>query len=179
MKIAVYCSAKDAIPEEYLQLGDELGRWLGENGHTLLYGGATGGLMTRVSNAAKAAGGKVIGVIPPRIIAAGRQATHCDELIQVANMSERKQIIRSNSDVIVCLPGSYGTLDEMMDASSSGIVGEHHKPCYVLNYKGFYELLKQQIALMRSLQFIPEQEAYKPVFVDTLDELYKEIDNCK
>ena len=55
-------------------LGDALGRWLGENGHTLLYGGATGGLMTRVSNAAKAAGGKVIGVIPPRIIAAGRQA---------------------------------------------------------------------------------------------------------
>ena len=179
MRIAVYCSAKDAIPEEYLQLGDALGRWLGENGHTLLYGGATGGLMTRVSNAAKAAGGKVIGVIPPRIIAAGRQAMNCDELIQVANMSERKQIIRSNSDVIVCLPGSYGTLDEMMDASSAGIVGEHHKPTYVLNYKGFYEPLKQQIALMRSLQFIPEQEAYKPVFIDTLDELYKEIDNCK
>ena len=42
MKVAVYCSAKDAIPEEYLALGDRLGKWLGENGHTLLYGGATG-----------------------------------------------------------------------------------------------------------------------------------------
>ena len=90
-------------------------------------------------------------------------------------MSERKQIIRSNTDVIVCLPGSYGTLDEMMDATSSGIVGEHHTPLFVLNYKGFYEPLKQQIALMKQLQFIPEQEAYKPVFVDTLDELYERI----
>ena len=63
MKVAVYCSAKDAIPEEYLALGDELGTWIGENGHVLVYGGATGGLMTRVSDAAKAADGYVIGVI--------------------------------------------------------------------------------------------------------------------
>lgn len=175
MKIAVYCSAKDAIPEEYLQLGDDLGRWIGEHGHTLLYGGATGGLMTRVSNAAKAAGAFVIGVIPPRIIAAGRQADNCDDLIMVVNMSERKQIIRSNSDVIVCMPGSYGTLDEMMDATSSGIVGEHHKPIYVLNYKGFYEPLKQQIELMERLQFIPAQQAYKPLFVDTLEELFESL----
>lgn len=179
MKIAVYCSAKDAIPEEFLLLGDALGRWIGERGHTLLYGGATGGLMTRVSEAAKAAGAFVIGVIPPRIIAAGRQANNCDNLIMVANMSERKQIIRSNSDVIVCLPGSYGTLDEMMDATSSGIVGEHRKPVYVLNYKGFYEPLKQQIKLMEQLQFIPQQQVCKPIFVDTLEELYEQMTNVK
>ena len=91
-------------------------------------------------------------------------------------MSERKQIIRSNTDVIVCLPGSYGTLDEMMDATSSAIVGEHHKPTYILNYKGFYEPLKQQIELMRNLHFIPEQEAYKPVFVNSLEELYEKFE---
>ena len=175
MRIAVYCSAKYAIPEEYLALGDALGKWIGENGHTLLYGGATGGLMTRVSEAAKAAGAFVIGVIPPRIIAAGRKAEHCDQLIEVANMSERKQIIRTNSDVIVCLPGSYGTLDELFDVTSSGVVGEHHKPLFVLNYKGFYEPLKQQAALMKSLHFLPEQEAYKPEFVDSLDALYEQL----
>ena len=177
MKVAVYCSAKDCIPEEYLSLGDQLGRRLAEQGHTLIYGGATGGLMTRTSQAAKAAGGYVIGVIPPRIKAAGRLASNCDELIEVANMAERKQTMRDLADIIICLPGSYGTLDEMMDATSSAIVGEHRKPVYVLNYKGFYEPLKQQIELMRSLCFIPEQEAYKPIFVDTLDELYKVFDN--
>ncbi|MBO7456487.1 MAG: TIGR00730 family Rossman fold protein [Paludibacteraceae bacterium] len=179
MNIAVYCSAKDAIPEEYLALGDALGKWLGENGHTLVYGGATGGLMTRTSDAAKRHGAHVIGVIPPRIKAAGRLATNCDSLLEVANMSERKQCMRDEADVIVCLPGSYGTLDEMMDATSSAIVGEHHKPLFVLNYNGFYEPLKQQIELMRSLHFIPEQEAYRPIFVNTLDELYNEITNIK
>ena len=176
MRIAVYCSAKDAIPEEYLALGDALGAWLGKNGHTLVYGGATGGLITRVSNAAKAAGSHVIGVIPPRIIAAGRQADNCDYLIEVSGMSERKQRMREEADVIVCLPGSYGTLDEMMDATSSAIVGEHHKPTYVLNYKGFYEPLKAQIAHMQSLGFIPQQQSYEPLFVNTLDELYEKLE---
>ena len=177
MRIAVYCSAKDAIPEEYLRLGDALGQWIGEQGHTLVYGGATGGLMSRTSDAAKRAGAHVIGVIPPRIKAAGRLATNCDYLIEVNNMSERKQRMRDEADSIVCLPGSYGTLDEMMDATSSAIVGEHHKPVYVLNYKGFYEPLKQQIVLMQSLQFIPQEEHYKPIFVDTLEDLYRELMN--
>lgn len=133
--------------------------------------------MSRVSNATKVAGGYVIGVIPPRIIAAGRKADNCDELYRVRSMSERKQAIRDMADVIVCLPGSYGTLDEMMDATSSGVVGEQHKPLLVLNHNGFYEPLKQQIALMKSLQFIPEEEHYRPVFVDSLDELYEKIES--
>lgn len=177
MKIAVYCSAKDAIPEEFLRLGDELGSWIAQSGNVLIYGGATGGLMTRVSQAAKFSDGYVIGVVPPRIIAAGRKADTCDELYRVRSMSERKQAIRDMADVIVCMPGGYGTLDEMMDAVASGTVGEHRKPLFVLNYKGCYEPLKQQIALMRSLRFIPEQEAYKPIFVDTLEELYDKINN--
>ena len=160
-----------------MQLGDALGRWLGENGHTLIYGGATGGLMSRTSDAAKQAGAHVIGVIPPRIKAAGRLATNCDYLIEVNNMSERKQRMRDEADVIVCLPGSYGTLDEMMDATSSAIVGEHKKPVLVLNYKGFYEPLKRQIELMKSLQFIPQDEHYRPIFVDTLEELYTLINS--
>ena len=179
MNIVVYCSAKDSIPEEYLALGDALGQWIGAKGHTLVYGGATGGLMTRTSEAAKAAGAEVIGVIPSRIIQAGRKAENCSKLVHVVNMSSRKQVIRDLADVIVCLPGSYGTLDEMMDATSSGVVGEHKTPLFVLNYKDFYTPLVRQIAYMKELRFLPAEEHYKPVFLDTLDELYAAIDALK
>lgn len=179
MTIAVYCSAKDIIPEEYLRLGDELGAWIGRQGHSLVYGGATGGLMSRTSNAAKAAGARVIGVIPPRIKAAGRLADNCDELVEVANMNERKQQMKELSDCFVCLPGSYGTLDEMYDVIASGTVGEHHKPCFILNYKGFYEGLKQEAAHMKELLFLPKEESYKPVFVDTIEELVEKIEKRK
>ncbi len=175
MKIAVYCSAKDRIPEEYLSLGDTLGKWIAQAGHTLVYGGATGGLMTRVSNATKEAGGTVEGVIPQRIIQAKRMADNCDALYTVANMNERKQKMKELADCFVCLPGSYGTLDEMMDVIASGTVDEHRKPCFVLNYKGFYRGLIAQIEYMRQLNFLPQEEQYAPVFVNTIEELIEKL----
>ena len=179
MKIAVYCSAKDHIPEEYLSLGDTLGKWIAEAGHTLVYGGATGGLMTRVSNAANAAGGIVEGVIPQRIIQAKRMADNCDVLYTVANMCERKQRMKDLADCFVCLPGSYGTLDEMMDVVASGTVDEHRKPCFVLNYKGFYAGLKSQVEHMRQLAFLPQEEQYAPRFVDTIEQLIDQLTELK
>ena len=179
MKIAVYCSAKDRISEEYLALGDTLGKWIAQAGHTLVYGGATGGLMTRVSNAAKASGGIVEGVIPQRIIQAKRMADNCDVLYTVANMCERKQRMKDLADCFVCLPGSYGTLDEMMDVVASGTVDEHHKPCFVLNYKGFYAGLKSQVEYMRQLAFLPQEEQYAPQFVDTIEQLIDKLTELK
>ena len=179
MKIAVYCSAKDRIPEEYLALGDVLGKWIAEAGHTLVYGGATGGLMTRVSHAAKAAGGMVEGVIPQRIIQAKRMADNCDVLYTVANMCERKQRMKDLADCFVCLPGSYGTLDEMMDVVASGTVDEHRKPIFILNYEGFYEGLKLQAEHMRKLAFLPQEEQYAPQFVDTIEQLIDKLTELK
>ena len=179
MNIAVYCSAKDRIPEDYLALGDVLGTWIAQAGHTLVYGGATGGLMTRVSNAAKVAGGEVVGVIPQRIIQAKRMASNCDTLHIVENMCERKQKMKEIADCFVCLPGSYGTMDEMMDVVASGTVDEHRKPCYILNYQGFYEGLKQQSEHMRTLAFLPQQEQYAPQFVDTMYELITHLESLK
>ena len=179
MKIAVYCSAKDRIPEDYLALGDTLGKWVAEANHILVYGGATGGLMTRVSNAVKIAGGIVEGVIPQRIIQAKRQADNCDTLYVVNNMCERKQKMKELADCFVCLPGSYGTMDEMMDVIASGTVDEHRKPCFVLNYQGFYEGLKLQAEHMRKLAFLPQEEQYAPIFVDTMDELINKLSELK
>lgn len=170
--IAVYCSAKDAINEQYLAMGDALGKWIAEEGHTLVYGGAKGGLMSRVSNSVKKHGGKVIGVIPERIIAAHRLAENCDKLYVVSSMGERKQKMRELATCFVCLPGSYGTLDEMMDVVSAGIIGEHRKPLYVVNQDGFYNHLRLLADHMRELNFLPQQESYKPIFVDSLEELF-------
>ena len=43
--------------------------------------------------------------------------------ITVETMSERKAQMKAFSDIFVVLPGSYGTLDEMLDIVASGIVG--------------------------------------------------------
>lgn len=176
MKVAVYCSAKNVIPEEYLQLGDTLGTWLAQHGHTLVYGGATGGLMTRISNAVRSAGGYVIGVVPERVIQVGRLADNCNELYKVPTMSNRKQKMKDLADCFVCLPGSYGTLDEMFDVIASGTVGEHNKPVFILNYKGFYNGIKAEVEHMRTLNFLPKKDTYSPVFVETIEALTTQIE---
>ena len=94
-----------------MALGDVLGKWIAEAGHTLVYGGATGGLMTRVSNATKAAGGTVEGVIPQRIIQAKRMADNCDVLYTVANMCERKQKMKD----LAAMRGLGIQADEALD----------------------------------------------------------------
>jgi uncharacterized protein (TIGR00730 family) len=113
----------------------------------------------------------VEGVIPQRIIEAKRMADNCDTLYIVENMCERKQKMKELADCFVCLPGSYGTLDEMMDVVASGTVNEHQKPCFIVDYKGFYMGLKVQIEYMRQLQFLPQEEQYAPRFVNTIEEL--------
>ena len=175
MNIAVYCSAKDTIADEYKQLGMELGKWIAQNYHTLVYGGATGGLMTAVSQSCIESGGEVIGIVPEKIIKAGRRSPWCTQLIEVNNMSERKQRMREQADCFVCLPGSYGTLDEMFDVIASGTVHEHCKPIFIVNYKGFYSSLKELIDHMKQEAFIPIEEHYKPQFVETLEELFDDL----
>ena len=86
-------------------------------------------------------------------------------------------MMRSLADRFVCLPGSYGTLDEMMDVTASGTVNEHHKPMFVLNYKGFYDPLKLQVEKMKALNFIPQTENYKFTFVDSVEELFMNLTN--
>ncbi|MBR1929762.1 MAG: TIGR00730 family Rossman fold protein [Paludibacteraceae bacterium] len=175
MNICVYCSAKDQISDDYKQLGAELGCWIAQNGHVLVFGGASGGLMTMVSRSAFAEGGQVIGIVPEHIERAGRYSEWCTERVRVKNMNERKQMMKDTADCFVCLPGSYGTLDEMFDVIASGTVGEHKKPIFIVNYKGFYDPLLNEIALMKEKSFIPQTEIYKPIFVDDIGELIDRI----
>ena len=57
--------------------------------------------------------------------------------------------------------------------------GEHHKPLFILNYKGFYNHLKELAQMMKDEQFIPEEESYKPQYVDSLEQLIQELQLLK
>ena len=170
MKIAVYCSSSNHIAEEYKHSAFLLGQWIAESGNSLVFGGATGGLMTSVSEGAASKNGKIIGIIPQAVIKMNRQSPLCTELVTVETMSERKARMKEIANIFVVLPGSYGTLDEMFDVVASGVVGEHKKPLIVVNQKAFYSNLLNQVERMIEEKFIPI-ENYKPVIVE-------DIENC-
>ena len=115
MNICVYCSSSDQVRDEFKQQATEFGNWLADKGHTLVYGGATGGLMSAVAQGASNAGGDIVGIIPDCIIEKGRKSDLPTELFIVGDMAERKSMMREYSDVFVVFPGGFGTLGEVFD----------------------------------------------------------------
>lgn len=121
MNIAVFCSSSNHIADHYKQSAFLLGKLIAQSGNTLVYGGATGGLMDSVAEGAQSQKGSIIGVIPYAVIKMNRQSALSTQLITVETMSERKAQMKSFADIFVVLPGSYGTLDEMLNIVASGI----------------------------------------------------------
>lgn len=149
MKICIFCSANDQIDPEFFQLTEELGKWAASEGHTIVYGGVSCGLMECVSKAAHEAGGRTIGVIPRIIEQGGRMSQYVDIDIPCDNLSDRKQLMEDQSDVFIALPGGLGTLDEVFTIAASATIGYHQKRVILYNMKGFWDKL---IAMLDELQ---------------------------
>ena len=169
MNIAVFCSSSNHIADRYKQAAFSLGELIAESGNALVYGGATGGLMDAVAEGVHSKNGKIIGVIAQAIIRMNRQSALCTELITVETLSDRKVQMKALAELFVVLPGSYGTLDEMLDVITSGIVGEHKKQLILVNQDGFYDSFLEQLNFMRNELFIPAEERYKPLIAQNIN----------
>ena len=177
MKICVFCSSGNDIAESYKQSAFRLGKTLAEQGHTLVYGGATGGLMDAVAEGAAWASGEIIGIIPEAIVRNKRLSALPTTLIHTPDMNERKKQMLAMSDVFVVLPGSYGTLDEMFGVIAAGMVGEHTKPLFCVNENGFYTRLLAHLHFMQAQCSTAKSAHYQPVFVKSTEECVEKIKN--
>ena len=148
MNIGIFCSANNSIEPVYFEKTAELGRWMGHNGHTLVFGGCNMGLMECVAKAVHQAGGHTIGVVPRIIEEGGRTSRFVDEQVNCENLSDRKELLLQHSDVVVALPGGIGTLDEVFTVAASHTIGYHQKPILLYNINGFWDSL---IALLNDL----------------------------
>ena len=140
-KLAVYCGSATPADPRYIDLAQDVGRSLAERGIGVVYGGGKLGLMGALADAAIAAGGEVIGVIPQALVDAEVAHHGCTELQVVADMHTRKALFTELSDGFVTLPGGVGTMDELWEAVSWAQLGYHALPVGLLNAFGFYDQL--------------------------------------
>lgn len=138
-KIGIFCSASDSIAPVYFEKARELGEWMGQNRKTLVYGGANLGLMERVAKAAREKGAFVMGVVPTKLEERGAVSDLLDVTFRVDNLSERKDVMLRESDVLVALPGGVGTLDEVFHVVASASIGYHGKKVIFYNVDGFWD----------------------------------------
>ncbi len=148
MRIAVFCGANSGKDPAILAAATEMAQAIAEAGMGVVYGGGQVGLMGAVADAALAAHGEVIGVIPGFMVEkelAHRGLTH---LHVVRDMHERKMRMHELSQAVVALPGGFGTMDELFELLTWRQLGFHAKPIGLLNVNGFYDPLLVQAERM-------------------------------
>ncbi len=149
MKIGVFCSANEHIDADFFKQTEALGQWIGREGHQLVFGGCDMGLMECVAHAVHEAGGTTIGMVPRKVEQGGRVSPSLDVNVACENLSDRKDLMLAQSDVLVALPGGIGTLDEIFTVAASRTIGYHRKMVILFDMKGFWKPL---VALLDDLQ---------------------------
>ena len=140
-RVLVFCGSSPGRLPQYTERAAELGRLLAQRDLETVYGGASVGVMGALADAALGAGGKVIGVIPRRLLESEIAHAGLTELHITETMHERKALMGELSDVVVVLPGGTGTLDELFEFFTWNQLGLHHKPIGLLEVADYWQPL--------------------------------------
>lgn len=170
--IGIYCSASTRIRPIFNESAIEIGKWIGQNGMTLINGGSNQGLMEILSRTVHENGGHCIGVVPSSFEQKGWFSKFNDETIYVRDLGERKDIIKKRSDILVVFPGGVGSMDEFFDAWASYNLGFHNKHIILANIDGFYNPLLKFINSLEKENFLHESPSDGPV------EIANSVDEC-
>ncbi|KAG0601031.1 hypothetical protein M758_11G078800 [Ceratodon purpureus] len=140
-RICVFCGSSSGKKAIYTQVAEELGTELVRRGINLVYGGGSIGLMGTVAQAAHAAGGHVVGVIPKALMPKEICGNTIGDLVAVDDMHQRKAEMARRADAFIALPGGFGTFEEVLEIITWAQLGIHRKPVGLLNVDGYYDAI--------------------------------------
>lgn len=160
--ICVFCGSSWGYRKDYEGSAIALSKEIARRGYRLVYGGASVGLMGACADAALAEGGEVIGILPTQLKRKEVDHKGLTELHLTNSMHERKALMAEMSDGFVSLPGGAGTMDELFEIWTWGMLGWHEKPSALMNVAGYYD------DLLRFLDKTAQEGFVKPEHRDML-----------
>lgn len=171
MNITVYLGANLGNDPALSQAVQQLGRWIGESGNALVYGGSKSGLMGLLADSVLAAGGRVTGVEPKCFLDAELQHEGLTELIVTEDIPARKTRMIELGDAFIAFPGGTGTLEEIAEVMSKVSLGHLDAPCILYDLDGYYAGLKALLAHMVEMGLSSPERQSGIYFVKNLDEI--------
>jgi uncharacterized protein (TIGR00730 family) len=173
--LCVFCGASAGNDESYARIARDAAQAIVRAGYGLVYGGGRIGLMGVLADAALAAGGEVIGVIPRALSHSEIAHPGITRLHVVESMHERKALMANLSSAFVALPGGYGTMDEFCEILTWRQLRIHNKPIGLLNAEGFYDPLIALFDEMTGKGFVSANSRGLFVAAATMDELLERL----
>lgn len=171
MHITVYLGANEGNDPCLRKAVEELGAWIGNRGHALIYGGSQSGLMGILADSVLRAGGEVTGVEPQFFIENELQHDGLTQLIVTKDMSERKNKMIALGEAFIAFPGGTGTLEEMAEVMSKVSLKQLHAPCLIYNLNGYYDALKALLHHMMEKGLSSKERQEGIYFAENLDEI--------
>lgn len=171
MNITVYLGANPGNDPALREAVRALGRWIGESGNALVYGGSKSGLMGELAQSVLDAGGDVTGVEPQFFIDECLQCDGLTELIVTRDMSERKAKMIELGDAFIAFPGGTGTLEEITEVMSKVSLRHLDAPCILYNLNGYYNHLRLQLRHMVDMGLSAPERLENIHFAASLQEI--------
>lgn len=135
-RVTLYCASSTRLTDAWYEAAARIGKSVAQGGLELVYGGGSIGLMGAAAKAAKAAGGRVHGVITSKLVAMEQAWDGCDELEVVETMQQRRRRLLDLADGLLVLPGGLGTMEEFFEALVARQLGDHGKPIVLVDIDG-------------------------------------------
>ena len=171
MNITVYLGANAGNDPALRDAVRALGRWIGESGNALVYGGSKNGLMGALAESVLAAGGRATGVEPQIFVDQGFLYDELTELIVTRDFPERKAKMLELGDAFIAFPGGTGTLEEIAEVMSAVSLGHLSAPCILYNLDGYYNDLKSLLEHMIDKGLSSPQRQQGIYFADDLRQI--------
>ena len=173
--LCIYCGSSPGALDEYQEAARSLGNMLATKKIRMVYGGGNVGLMGITADAALAAGGTVIGVMPESLVKKEVAHRGLTEMHVVSSMHERKHLMAQLSDGFLALPGGIGTAEELLEAFTWSQLGIHLKPCGLLNICGFFDGLLMQLNRMVEDRFLRAEQVSQLIVEDRVEKLVERM----
>ena len=155
--ISVYCASSSKIDPVYMEEAYKVGQMLARAGITLINGAGNMGLMKASSDGCLEAGGRAVGIIPGFMIAEGWCHQGMSEIIETPDMHIRQQKMAEAGAAAIVLPGGCGSMAELFELITWKQLGLYLKPIVILNTKGYYDALLQQLEQAAEEQFMRKE----------------------
>ena len=181
VNITVFCGALDGGDPEFTKRAYELGAWMADNGHSLVYGAGNAGMMGAVSDGVADNGGKSIGVTPEFFILAEATRDDLTEVVTADDMPTRRKIMIDMGDAFIALPGGMGTLDEISEVITYkrlSLLGKINKPIMIYNVNGYYDSFFRFLDDIEDAGFCRSVDRENVIEVKCLDDIIKALESA-
>lgn len=173
--VCIFCASSTRSAQVYVDAARQLASLLIDKGYGIRYGGGSVGLMGTIANTALEKGGRITGVIPRFMVEVEWQHPLVTDMVVVETMAERKKGLIEGVDAIVALPGSTGTLEELIEVLSLKKLNQIHTPVVIVNTNGFFNPLIEMLQRMVDEEFMHHSCLHLYSVVEHPDEIFEAI----